>query len=770
MAAEQKISLCHWGAFVATIEDGRIVKAEPFPGSNASPEMIGAWPDLVYSPLRVTKPVVRKSFFTERGRADGRLRGREPFIEVSWDDALALVTEELQRVRDERGATGLFGGSYGWSSAGRFHHARTQLRRFLAAGGGFVDQFGNYSWGAAQAILPHVLGDFEAVSEAATAWPTIIDNAELVVAFGGLNAKNWAVTAGGAGHHGLTDWTRQAHENGVQFVNISPFKGDAPDWLDADWIAPKPNSDTALMLALAHTLIAEDRHDPAFLARYCSGFEPFRDYVFGAADCLAKDADWAVPITGVESDVIRTLARRMADNKTMLTASWSLQRGDHGEQTYWALIALAALLGEIGLPGRGFTFGYGSMNGVGAVRRRGLTPAMPPLANKNGMAIPVARVADMLLHPGETVDVDGRTITYPEIALVYWAGGNPFHHHQDLNRFNRAWSMPETIIVHESWWTPTAKRADIVLPATTTAERNDIGGSSRDPFVFAMPKLIDPVGGARSDFDIFLELAKRSGCTEIFADGLDKTGWLDRLFGDMCSAARAQGLEPPTKEAFWREGYWQVPPPAEDEVLLSGFRADPEAEPLKTPSGKIEITSATIAGFGYADCPLHPAWLPSEEGPDSARATTYPLNLITNQPSTRLHSQLGQIDAGRQHAVAGREPILMRPDDAAPRGIRTGDIVRVFNDRGGCLAGAVVSNDLRAGVVLMATGSWYDPVLDGPRAGLDRRGNPNVLTRDKGTSSLGQATSALTVLVEVERFAEELPPVTAFELPEIEQA
>lgn len=769
MTTERKTSLCHWGAFVADIEDGRLVGAEPFPGSNASPEMIGAWPELVYSPLRVAAPAVRKSFLAERGGADGRLRGREPFVEVSWDEALALVADELERVRDERGATGIFGGSYGWSSAGRFHHARSQLRRFLAATGGFVDQFGNYSWGAAQAILPHVLGDFDAVAEAATSWPTIIDNADLVVAFGGLNAKNWAVSSGGAGRHGMPGWTRRARENGVQFVSISPFRGDAPDWLEADWIAPKPNSDTALMLALAHALIVEDRHDPAFLDRYCTGFEPFRDYLFGVTDGIAKDAGWAAPITGVDADLIRSLARRMADKKTMLTASWSLQRGDHGEQPYWALIALAVLLGEIGLPGRGFSFGYGSLNGVGAVRRRGLTPVMPPLANKGGMAIPVARIADMLLHPGETVDVDGRTITYPQTALIYWAGGNPFHHHQDLNRFTEAWSRPETVIVHESWWTPTARRADIVLPATTLAERNDIGGSNRDPFVFAMPQLVDPVAGARNDFDIFSELADRSGCAETFTGGQDEAGWLDRLFAEMCEAARVQGLEPPDRDTFRQKGYWRMPPPEEDEVLLADFRADPETAPLKTPSGRIELTSRTIAGFGYADCPPHPAWLPSDEGPDSALAATYPLALITNQPATRLHSQLGQTDAGRQDAVNGREPILIQPDDAAPRGIRNGDIVRVFNGRGSCLAGAVLNHDLRPGVVLMATGSWYDPVLDGPNTGLDKRGNPNVLTRDKGTSSLGQATSALTVLVEVERHREKPPPIAVIESPVIER-
>lgn len=767
MTAEHRISLCHWGAFSATIEDGRLTRAEPLPGSGASAEMIGTWPQLVYSDLRIKMPMVRRGFLKDRGASDGAMRGRDAFVEVSWNEALDLVAHELTRVRAERGPSGIFGGSYGWSSAGRFHHARTQVRRFLSAGGGFVDQFGNYSWGAAQAILPHVLGDFEAVSEAATSWPTIAEHADLVVAFGGLNPKNWSVTSGGAGSHKMPDWTREARRRGVSFVSISPLKSDAPDWVDAEWIAPKPNTDTAMMLALAHTLIVEDRHDKAFLDRYCAGFEPFRDYLLGATDGQAKSVDWAADITGVSAGTMRALARRMADGGTLLTASWSLQRGDHGEQPYWALIALAALLGQIGLPGRGFSFGYGSLNGVGAVRRRGLTPIMPPIPNPAGLAIPVARVADMLLNPGHDVDCNGKTFTYPDIGLVYWAGGNPFHHHQDLNRFAKAWARPETIVVHESWWTPTAKRADIVLPATTTAERADIGGSSRDPHVFAMPKLIDLVGGARNDFDIFSDLAERLGCASDYTGGLGETGWLDKLFDQMCSAARKQGLEPPERDPFWRDGVWHVPPPDEDEVLLSGFRSAPDDNALATPSGRIEIFSETIAGFGYSDCPPHPSWLPSTEGPDSERSASYPLCLLTNQPATRLHSQLGQTQAGRRDAVADREPLNLHPDDAAARGIIEGDVVRIFNDRGACLAGAVLNAELRPGTIVMATGSWYDPIADGPLAGLDKRGNPNVLTRDKGTSALGQAVSALTVLVEVETFSGDLPKVTAFDAPEI---
>src|SRR5690606_14628439 len=130
--------------------------------------------------------------------------------------------------------------------------------------------------------------------------------------------------------------------------------------------------------------------------------------------------------------------------------------------------------------------------------------------------IPVARIADLLLSPGKKFSFDGQELEYPDIRLIYWAGGNPFHHHQDLFRLRQAFQRPETIIVHEPYWTATARHADIVLPATTALERNDIGGSSRDPYVFAMHKAVEPVGEARDDFRIFSELADRLGAGERF--------------------------------------------------------------------------------------------------------------------------------------------------------------------------------------------------------------------------------------------------------------
>ena len=199
------------------------------------------------------------------------------------------------------------------------------------------------------------------------------------------------------------------------------------------------------------------------------GFEKFRPYLIGERDGQPKDAAWAEKITGIAADRIVALAREMAANRTMISIGWSLQRAHHGEQPFWALVTLAAMLGQIGLPGGGFGCGYGPSNTDGQRRVRSI-PArpLPQGANPVREFIPVARFADMLLHPGERFAYNGAEHTYPDIRLVYWAGGNPFHHHQDLNRLRLAWRKPETVIFHEQFWTPAAKMADIVLPATTT--------------------------------------------------------------------------------------------------------------------------------------------------------------------------------------------------------------------------------------------------------------------------------------------------------------
>jgi biotin/methionine sulfoxide reductase len=482
-----------------------------------------------------------------------------------------------------------------------------------------------------------------------------------------------------------------------------------------------------------------------------------------------RDADWAAALSGIQADSIRSLARRMASTRTMLSASWSLQRSEFGEQPYWMLVVLASLLGQIGLPGGGFGFGYGAEGGMGSPRRPIPIPLMQAGRNPTGLTIPVARIADMLLEPDKTIDFNGERITYPDVKLVYWAGGNPFHHHQDLNRLVEAWRRPDTVIVHEPWWTSTARHADIVLPATTSLERNDVTASSRDRFILAMHKAIEPVGDARNDFDIFSTLAGRLGFREAFTEGRDEMEWLRHIY-DVCRQQAAQfEAELPDFDEFWEQGHVEFPGPDKPYVMFEDFRTDPASYPLRTPSGRIEIFSEKIASFGYDDCPGHPVWLEPREWLGAEKAGEFPLHLISNQPATRLHGQMDISGLSRSTKLRGREPVWIHPGDAAARNIADGDIVQLFNGRGACLAGAIVSEDVRPGVVRMQTGAWYDPLEPGKTGSLDRHGNPNILTQDRGTSKLGQGPIAESVLVEIERWDGDLPEITVGREPNITQ-
>jgi biotin/methionine sulfoxide reductase len=754
----------HWGAFSPTVVNGRLVDTQPFVKDPDPSPLLRSLPDAVHHPCRVVQPAIREGWLKHGpGKAnDGR--GGDRFVPVSWERALDLAARELKRVIAEHGNASIFGGSYGWASAGRFHHAKTQLQRFLARIGGFTGSKETYSNAAGAVLVKRIVGS-PGASAGGTSWQSIVDHANLVVMFGGAPLRNTQVTTGGLGEHTTRRWLEKAKAASVSFCNISPMRDDAASFLDAEWLAPRPHSDTAVLLALAHTLVQENLYDKIFLARYCVGFERFRGYLCGRADGVVKDADWAARLSELPAETIRHLARRMARGRTFIMANWSLQRGDHGEQPFWAVIALAAMLGQIGLPGGGFGFGYGSVEGLADLRPFAPIPELSIGQNPVNSFIPVARIADMLLNPGQLFQYNGLDLHYPDIRLIYWSGGNPFHHHQDLNRLIRAWRRPDTIIVNDPWWTATARHADIVLPVTTTLERNDIGASVRDRFIIAMKQAIAPVGQARNDFNIFADLAERFDVRESFTEGRAEMETIRQLYDTARRQAARWEMAWPDFDKFWEHGFFEMPPVSQPFVAFADFRHDPVAHPLVTPSGRIEIFSETVASFGYDDCPGHPTWLEPAEWLGGEKAQRYPLHLLTTQPSTRLHAQMDMGRVSQDSKVAGREPMRINPTDAARRGIRDGDIVRVFNDRGAILVGAVLGDALRPGVIQISTGAWYDPEEPGRIGSLDKHGNPNVLTLDKGTSRLAQGPSAQTTLVEVERYTGTPPPVTAFDPP-----
>ncbi|MGH1464757.1 MAG: molybdopterin-dependent oxidoreductase [Cognatishimia sp.] len=759
-----KMTVAHWGAYrVVAGALGVDLLDNP---DDSSPSQVGnGWKSACLdAAVRIQKPAIRKGWLDgDRGKN----RCGDSFVEVSWAEAIRFAGGEIARVIDVHGNKSIYGGSYGWASAGRFHHSQSQLRRFLNLAGGYVSARDTYSHAAAEVIFPYILGmTNKQIEEGLTSWPLIAEHCELFLAFGGVSGRTAQIASGGTWDHEVENWLQTAVENGMQTVCVSPLKSDFATDSGVDWLPVRPNTDVALILALSYELIQNGWHDQEFLRRYTTGFATFGDYVLGKSDGQPKTPEWAASLCDIPASAIRELAQKLSKRRSMVSVAWGLQRADHGEQVVWAALALACLLGQIGQPGVGFGFGYGSTAPPGRPKRFVSWPSVPQGKNDIEDFIPVARVADMLLSPGEMYTYDCETRTYPDIKLVYWCGGNPFHHHQDLNRLNEAWKRPETIIVHDHSWTATAKRADIVLPATMALERNDIFINRRDPNLVAMHKALEPLGESRNDFDIFRDLSAHLGFEEAFTEGKDDTQWQEEIWNNCRKVAQENGFSLPNYEGFLATGRVQVPQSKQTRILLEKFVQDPDQNPLNTESGKIILFSEKIANQQFDDCLGHPRWFEPAEWLGQAKDGA--LHLISNQPATRLHSQLDNGKTSRDSKVKGREVCTMHPTRVRDLGLSDGDVVKIFNARGACLAAVSTCEQMHDDCIVLPTGAWLD-IQDTAQGKLDVHGNPNMLTLDKGASDLTQGNISHTALVWVEKWTAPLPPIKAFHPPTFTQ-
>ncbi len=743
----------HWGSYrIKGTGDNRHlepVENDPHPAAIGS-----GWLDAMQNPrTRIARPAIREGWL--KGRDQDR-SGDARFVEVPWDEALDLLAGELDRVRSTYGNTSIFAGSYGWASAGRFHHAQSQMRRFLNTIGGFVGYRNTYSHAAAEVLLPYIVGeDKYTFQDTMTSWPVIADNCELFVSFGGLSAlRTGQLDSAGTALHDAPAWIEQAVAGGMELVNISPRRHDVEH--PAQWIAPRPGTDIALMLALAHELFATGKADRAFLARCTYGAERFEAYVMGQADGVAKTPEWAATICDVPAAEIRALAARMAASRTMINMTWSMQRMDHGEHVIWTGLALACVLGQIGQPGTGWGFGYGSTTPVGRPVAPVSWASLPQGENAVRTFIPVARIAEMLTSPGGTYTYDCTGRIFPDAKLVWWSGGNPFHHHQALSLLDKAWRRPETVVVTDHSWTATARRADIVLPATCPLEREDMMMNRRDATAVYMRPAMDRYGEARNDFEIMCGLAQRLGTLDAFAEGKDADAWMadiwDRSNADL-----------PSFEAFKADGRFTVPGAEVSHIKFADFVRDPVAHPLDTPSGKIELHSDRIAQARLRDCPPSPVWMEPIAWLGNARDAE--LHLISGQPMTRLHAQFDAGSASQATKLRGREPCALHPDAAAARGLKEGDVVLIESQAGACLAGVTFDDGLRPDCLWLATGAWLDlREIDGRMICV--HGNVNMLTFDRPCSGLSQGNIAHTALVRVSLWDKPLPEITVHDLPE----
>jgi trimethylamine-N-oxide reductase (cytochrome c) len=764
----------HWGAFEAIVSNGKMVGVKAIQDDPYPNELIEMAPHQVHAENRIKYPMVRKSWL-EGGVHNSRpeLRGHDEWVRVSWDKAQTLIAEQITRLQKEEGPQSIYAGSYGWKSVGMLHNARSLLQRMMNLSGGFLGYAGDFSTGAAQVILPHVVGSVE-VYEQQTTWPNVIDNSELVILWGCnpmVTLKNSWNLPDHVGQQGFNALKKK----GTRMISIDPVHTDSAQELGAEWISPRPYTDSAMLIGIAHTLLSENLHDKDFLKTYTVGFDKFADYVLGKDDGIVKDAAWAADVCGVDADIIKQLARDMAKCRTMIMAGWGIQRQHHGEQQHWMLVTLASMLGQIGLPGGGFGFSYHYSSGGSPTARGGILSGVSAgspasAAAKNIAPVPVGRIADCLLNPGKTIDHNGGKVTFPEVKMVYVAGGNPFHQQQDTNNLVKAWQRPETIVVNEPYWTASAKHADIVLPVTTTYERNDMdmGGDYSQLYVFPLRQCVPPQHEAKNDFDVFAGIAEKLGLLDAFTEGKDEMLWLKGMYDDLKAQARNARVALPPFDMFWASNnYIRFPVPEENNqwVRFADFRENPLLNPLGTPSGKIEIYSDAVAKMNYDDCKGIPTWMPPHEWYRGPEAEQFPLSLNTGHPVNRLHSQLDNTPLREKYAVQDREAAWLHPNDAKTRNIQDGDLLRAFNARGQILVGAVVTENVREGVVRISEGAWYDPADPTQPGSLCKNGNVNCLTFDIGTSSLAQGNCGQMTQLQIEKYTGPVLKNTAHNVP-----
>jgi len=755
----------HFGPFYAHVRDGKVVDVTAQLDSDANPTvMVKGLIDRMSSNSRVKYPCVRKSYL--EGKSAGDLRGKEEFVRVSWEEALDLAAKAIKKAIDKNGNKALYNASYsGWSHPGAFK-PNAMAGRFFNLIGGSVTTAGEYSNGAAGPTNPIVVGDMEVYS-IQTAHEQIIANTKVMILWGAdlykTNRIGWSVP-----NHRVFDAYEAYKKAGIKFISIDPIYTVSASEFKADWIKIRPGSDVALMMGMMHYLYSSKKYDAAFIEKYTDGFDKFLPYLLGKEDGVEKTAEWAEKLTDIPAQTIKELADTMVSNRTFIAGNWAMQRAQYGEQVDWSIITLASMIGQIGLPGGGFGFSmHYEGGGEGASGKTTVGGMSQGGGDKVKIAIPASRMSDLILNPDKKVSFKGGEVTYPKVEVMLSAGTSPIGLQPDINELKRALRTLDTFIVVEPWWTPTAKMADIVFPATNTLERDDIasGMSYSQDRIYAMKKVVDARYESKDDYWIFAQLAKRFGKEDKFTKKRSVKEWLAKLY-KRSTANKEMGI---SFDAFWEKGVikYEIPASATKYVRHAAFRADPVANKLKTETGKIQIFSEKFAGFGYDDFKGHPTWFePTEWLGNTALTKKYPLHLLSPHPTYRVHSQLDNTWVQNVHKVQGREPVRISLNDAKAFGIKNGEVVEVYNDRGRILAGVVVTDTIRDGVVAIEEGAWYspeDPLEENSRC---NSGQVNVLTSSRPTSSMAQATSANSVLVSIKK-AGVVTPNEAYQPPKI---
>lgn len=740
------------------VEDGRVTRVLPEDGGD---DTIGSQQiracvrgrsirHRIYNPDRLKTPLKRKP---------GTKRGDGEWIEISWEQALDEIADKMKEILRDYGneavyinyATGTIGSTMSYCYPGAF-------ARLMNLMGGYLSYYADYSTAQITSAYPFHYGE----------WVTSnsfddVKNSKLQVMFGN-NPLETRMSGGGE-----TFVTQQIkREHGVKTIIIDPRYSETAVGLGDEWVPLRPGTDAALVAGIAHVLISENLHDQAFLDKYCVGFDEahmpegapanasYRSYIEGKGpDGVEKTPEWAARICGVPAQKIRQLAREMGTAKpTAITQGWGPQRHANGENQSRAVFTLAALLGQIGIPGGG----TGAREGSASLpmELKFLTQYENPVKTQ----IPVAMWTHAVDHgpemTAENAGIKGKDKLDVPIKMIWQYAGNALtNQHSDINRtveLLRDDTKAELIVVSDIQMTVSARYADYVLPDCSTAEQPDIiqqGSAGNLEYSIMASQAIDPLYDCRPIYDVVADLAERFGLREQFTEGRTQEEWLRYMLDE----SRKEIPELPDYDTMKQQGVFRRE--GETVVALKDFRENPEANPLKTPSGKIEIYSADLAKLAEEwefDAAVEgdritalPEYVSTWEGAEEAATNKqYPLQVIGHHTKGRTHSSYGNVDWLRDDAHP--QVLWINPLDAKERGIRNDDHVYAFNDRGKIRSIARVTPRIAPGVISVPQGSWFNP-QDG---GVDIGSSVNTLT-SWHPSPLGKGNAQHTALCQVEK-------------------
>lgn len=645
-------------------------------------------------------------------------RGSGQFERISWDEALDEIVRQLLRVRETYGNAAILDGSRSGNTS--MLHSRSSAKRFLYKFGGCTDLWSNMSCEAEIFSIRATFGPAIA-NKAAGREPTDYVNSKLIVMWG------WSPADGTFGT-GTMRYLKEAKKQGVRIVCVDPRRTRTSRQLADEHIFIRPSTDAAALIAMAYVAVSENLHDQAYCDRYVQGFDEatlpagapkgasYRAYLMGETDGIPKTPEWAAEITGIPADVLRRLAMDFATAKpAALHGGYGPGRTEFGEQFHRAAYALAAITGNVGVVGGNSGASNGATGSSGV-------KGFPAGANPIDARVSSPLFADLLAR--------GASGGYPsDIKLIYAAGGDLFNQCPNTSKIANSLDGVEFIVGQDHFLTPTTRHADIVLPATTFWERNDVHTpwSGSGHYAIYMKQAIEPMHECRDDIDIFGDLANRLGI-EDFNDK-SETEWLQELTKDAVDDF----------DAFTTAGVARFPAP-QDVVAFAAQIRDPETHKFSTPSGKIEVYSSMLAEtpdpYGLGEISPIPTWVPHLE-----KDARFPIRMCSSKSRARTHSI-----HGNQTKLARVDPdnVWINTADAAARGVVDGDLVRVYNDFGVATLPAHVTDDIAPGVAAMKDGAWFNPDDDG----VDSGGCANTVTRDRSAPS--GATTYNTGLVEIQ--------------------